>query len=1162
LELKNIKILNSLKKKKLIDKMKKKLLSISPHFSTGGGPQVLVKRVELVGELLDVYVVEYNNYSDDYVVQKNRMKKMLSPDHFFTLGENKEEIIDIIKNIDPDYVHFEEIPELFNISHDIATKIYSKDRKYKIFETTHSSDFNVDEKIFFPDKFLFVSQYNCYKFNKFGIPTEVIEYPVEKKMRDDDIKNASMKKLKLDPKFKHVVNVGLFTPRKNQAYAFDIARKISNLPIKFHFIGNQADNFKAYWEPLLKNKPDNCILWGERDDVDTFLDACDLFLFTSMGFRWNKELNPLVIKEALEHQIPQFIFPLDVYNRKYDTEDTINYMNGDSDIDAGLIKNFLFPREIKTDKKYKIRAVHILLEEDDRKSKSVQQLSELKNYGIDYVQHINKRYTKTPPTEFCARHDAVGRIGSYSLRGPHYGNYQSFKKAIFKEFTDDIDFLILFESDCVLNVSIEEFVDKIFMSCDIINSRNIYYMSFGDNRNLRTGEMVSDNHGDVGVDWMYLTKKIIGIQSIMFPKFARDFILRAYETTNWDVTDLMYNEMFSLKTKAIAPRLTTQIEGVSTIQGENIEHFLLKNVSNFVIDKNKNDVIIELNENDNRFYFCLSDFYQNDIEDIKIIVDGDDNKNVYSVNTSLSPHVPRWIEVYDYKKFNEIYFNIYYKEEFLFKKSIRLSDNKETQIPYTPPRTTSNIIKSEDFKLDYKINENKLYLPYYGNNLVILDVTVKDIDTKEDIYSVDRLEFNKGNSINWISPKGYNQYEKEPDFCGYTVSYKKNGIEIFSLDIRLRDKNQIVRKEYANIIDINPSEVVSVNDDENKDKDNVYLVLAYPDTAVKEDITHGCIDSIKKSNKKIILASHHPVSKDIQNKIDYFIYDSYNPLIQHSLYNFYWSEIPDGKVEINLDKLQKKDNLNQSLTVLNNIENAIRFANKIGFKNVISISYDFIFSDEDLSKIDSICEKINKGDKMGYFMSYNEGDMKLLKSVFFVVNSNFYIHIFNNPRTPDNFNKDCEKICSHNFLENYYYKKLIPYSDQLIIEDTDETNLFNKSKINIFSGVEYLAVLPVINNERKSFIVWFNSSNDMDNRRIEFVYDNKKRIESNTHFIKDRTYYFKKITLNDDDDYTIMATFIDSKTNKIIETQEFKVNNDNYKELEKNGRFIEKNNIN
>jgi hypothetical protein len=488
--------------------------------------------------------VNYASYK-----KKNRLKKLLKPNHFFTLGENKFELLEIIKKIEPDWIHFEETPEFF-MDYNLAKLIYTPDRKYKIFETTHSSDYIVDDKKFFPDKFLFVSQYNSFKFNKVGISSQVIEYPVEKKQRPTPEKKLELqKKLGLDPKYKYVVNVGLFTRRKNQGYAFEIARKMENLPVKFLFIGNQADNFADYWKPLMKNVPKNVVLLGEKDNVFDYYDACDLFLFTSRGFRYDKELNPLVIKEALEHQIPQFIFPLDVYNRKYDIEsDTIHYLFGDVEVDTNLVKNFLFPSDYFTKRNItdrpRIKAVHLLLEEDDRKSESIQQMSELKNWGIDYVQHINKRFTDNPPKEFCERPWDVGRLGAYSLRGPHYGNYTSFRKAILTEFTDDVDFLMIIESDCKLTIPIEEFVNKVFESCKYIHNHNIFYMSFGDNKNLRTGEMVSDVVSKLDIPWMYITNKIIGILCIMFPKFARNFVQRSYECCLWDVSDLYFNNVF------------------------------------------------------------------------------------------------------------------------------------------------------------------------------------------------------------------------------------------------------------------------------------------------------------------------------------------------------------------------------------------------------------------------------------------------------------------------------------------------------------------------------------------------------------------------------------------------------------------------------------------
>jgi len=1362
----------------------KKLLSITPHLSTGGAPQVLVKRVELIKDDVEIFVVEWNNASNDFIIQKNRLKKLLKPNHLFTLGDDKTEIFKIINDIQPDFIHFEEMPEFF-VDFNISKQIYVPERKYKIFETTHSSDYNVDEKIFFPDKFLFVSQYNSFKFSKFGIPSEVIEYPVEKRERDPDKKLQLMKKLGLDPNFKHVLNVGLFTRRKNQGYAFEIARKLEHLPIKFHFIGNQADNFKYYWEPLFKNIPKNVVIWGERDDTFDFYDACDLFLFTSRGFRFDKELNPLVIKEALEHQIPQFIFSLDVYNRKYDIEnDTIKYLFGDLDVDSGMVKNFLFPREMNPapNRKYKIRAVHLLLEEDDRKSESIKELEKLKDYDIDYVQHINKRYTDKPPKDLCARPWDIGRLGSYSLKGPHYGNYTSFRKAILTEFDDDVDFLMIMESDCKLNVPIEEFVNKVFESCEHINRENIYYMSFGDKRNLRTGEVVSDVVKEMpDIDWMYETNKIIGIQCIMFPKFCREFVKSSYETCLWDVSDLYFNNVFTHKPKGIAPGLTTQIEGVSTIQGEEITHFLIKNENNFLNDKNENDIILEFNEDDKKFHYVLSDFYQKEIEKIKVVVKAKDNDNVFVNISNVSPHYSTWIQIRDWGKYEYFDFEFHYKDTLLFVKRIDMTGVKkeDEKIEQSKPEIKkaeyqeieeieddeNYIGKENEFELRFDENENKIWFTYTGKKTK-MDVVVGDIDSNFPVFFLENTIF-ENHYFRWIQT-GQNIPKKYPLFNGYSVIFKDSISKkvCFKKEIRLKNNKPLcnidfysdvlyqesesyyktyhskiyedlnISKDDKWIIDLGSStgafigyayekgaqNIIGIEADKtcfdvsqntfkthnniklinkaiykksnetlyfyrefekfedkeykltfngtlidhpktnNKTKvgtlsltdlmimhkidkidvlkcdiegyewelfdnlsddvikkidrihldfhqnfnsemrklfdrllnlgfkcnsedpsiidsymstvifqkidlkpkveikdidDEIFIVMTYPDTKIKEETTKRCINSLKNNGRKILLASHYPVPNDIQSMVDYYLFDGYNPLIEHTLYKYYWSDLGNVKINLNLDKLPNYNNLNQSLCVLNNLENSIRFVNKIGYKRVINVSYDFILNEDNIKTINNISERIEKENTQGYFMKFGEGDMTLLKSVFFIVNTDFYIQHFENLRTPEKYNKECQKIGAHNFLENYYMNKLKDHQHQLTIDETNEDELFKNENINIFSGVEYINLVPV-KDKPNSFILWFNSSNKDDNRRIIFEFIKNGNKDVVTHTIKSKSYYYKKFELEGDDTFIIIANFLDFTGTKPVGYYKFNVDKNNIHTLSENGLFIEK----
>jgi glycosyltransferase involved in cell wall biosynthesis len=321
---------------KPLKESKKKLMFITPHLSTGGLPQYLVKQVELAMQNYDVYVIEYENLTAGiFVVQKNKIQSMLPLDHFITLGTNKNMLLDIIDRINPYAIHLEEFPELF-MDRQLAKSIYAnEDRRYFIVETTHNSAFKAVDKVFLPDKFYLVCTDSVNKFQSLGVPIELSEYPVENTIRPDRIE--SLKKLGLDPSYKHVLNVGLFTPGKNQGEIFEYARKLIGEQIQFHFVGNQAGNFQDYWLPLMQNKPDNCIVWGEKDNANDFYSACDLFLFTSLS-----ELNPIVLKEAISWHLPILMYNLPIYHDSYTSKPGIIFLTDDLNKNLSLIQKSLY----------------------------------------------------------------------------------------------------------------------------------------------------------------------------------------------------------------------------------------------------------------------------------------------------------------------------------------------------------------------------------------------------------------------------------------------------------------------------------------------------------------------------------------------------------------------------------------------------------------------------------------------------------------------------------------------------------------------------------------------------------------------------------------------------------------------------------------------------
>jgi hypothetical protein len=124
-------------------------------------PAFALKRIQAIlkyTEGFDLYAIEHNFHGDAYVVQRNQIKDLLG-DKFYSMFEDKMEIMDIINEIQPDIVHIDDVAE--RLDRGLATALYNNNRTYRIIETPHDVIFNPDyEKIFHPDLYLFCSFYH------------------------------------------------------------------------------------------------------------------------------------------------------------------------------------------------------------------------------------------------------------------------------------------------------------------------------------------------------------------------------------------------------------------------------------------------------------------------------------------------------------------------------------------------------------------------------------------------------------------------------------------------------------------------------------------------------------------------------------------------------------------------------------------------------------------------------------------------------------------------------------------------------------------------------------------------------------------------------------------------------------------------------------------
>ena len=407
-----------------------KLLYLVPHLSTGGMPQFVLKRIQELqkhNDKIEIFLVEYSQFSTIYLVQRNQIIDLLDKDHFFSLGgftetDRKYELIDILKKNKIDIVHIEEVPEGFEsfnrVPLDLLGQLYDNNRTWKIVETCHNIWFDGNQsKKFHPEYYFFVTPYHeVSNFKNTPSSKKLLMYPLEDRVKPileemsiyyDDHRVPMIKKvverekLGLDMLKTHILNVGLWTEGKNQKEGIEVARLLqdSHPDLHFHFVGNQAENFETYWKPIMGNLPKNVTIWGERNDVDSFMMACDVMMFNST---W--ECNPLAIRESISFGLKILARNLPHYMGMYDKYITPIQGNNVNDISKQLLEL------INSDKSYKIEGQndfandHLVFYHDVLKSPIM--YNEPVTSNVKFVQH----YVLSPFLEILGESESVYNV--------------------------------------------------------------------------------------------------------------------------------------------------------------------------------------------------------------------------------------------------------------------------------------------------------------------------------------------------------------------------------------------------------------------------------------------------------------------------------------------------------------------------------------------------------------------------------------------------------------------------------------------------------------------------------------------------------------------------------------------------------------------------------
>jgi len=119
----------------------------------------------------------------------------------------------------------------------------------------------------------------------------------------------------------------------------------------------------------------------------------------------------------------------------------------------------------------------------------------------------------------------------------------------------------------------------------------------------------------------------------------------------------------------------------------------------------------------------------------------------------------------------------------------------------------------------------------------------------------------------------------------------------------------------------------------------IFLITTYCDTEEKVKVLKDTLNDLDKYGLDICVHAHYPLPVDIQQRIDYYIYDSTNPIIPFGVRSIIvWRKINNYQMNV-----LKKD---YGYTVVSQWKQSILFLEKMKYDKVHVLNYDTVITDE------------------------------------------------------------------------------------------------------------------------------------------------------------------------------------------------------------------------
>ena len=266
-------------------------------------------------------------------------------------------------------------------------------------------------------------------------------------------------------------------------------------------------------------------------------------------------------------------------------------------------------------------------------------------------------------------------------------------------------------------------------------------------------------------------------------------------------------------------------------------------------------------------------------------------------------------------------------------------------------------------------------------------------------------------------------------------------------------------------------------------KKSLVIIGSYPNSETIRSVLKDSILSLR-DDFDVALSTHYPADLEIQNLVNYYIYDYRNEMIVTDN-PYFWAHFPPVYFEIYGNE---KKNTDHGFAVFRAIMNAVSLT-KDYYDNFFYIEGDCIFSKNDVELLKETTEKSKKSGKNGWVFKYDN----FISTVMFNMDMEFFVKNIPFPKNTEEYQQMVTDYQSYGILENLLYcilRKNEKIDDLLLLENILQNDYFTSSKLQLNS-----VYTQSITNEPISFHFRFHIVKVYGQDNIAFVYLNNNDIE-------------------------------------------------------------------